>query len=166
MLSQAGKPAFQIVEDTGIILDDRLRQLHSLWLAAHFDGRPPPRAFIDPIALRFVIGSLLLFEVAEPGPRYRYRLVGTDVVDHLGMELTGLWLEDHPDHDRLGDIIQVLTLAWQTGQAVSFHYKLKLFDEKWRCESLVLPILDTPGEMPVILAAQIFPSTMPRWRRS
>lgn len=166
MLLQAGTPAFQIAENAEVILDERLRQLHGLWLKARLDGRLPPRSFIDPIALRFVIGSLLVFEVVEPGPRYRYRLVGTDVVDHLGMELTGIWLDEHPDRDRLGDIMQVLTLARQSGQPVSFRYKLKLFDEIWPCESLVLPISNHADEMPEILAGQIFPSAMPRWRRS
>lgn len=58
---------------------------------------PPGKDFLDPLRLRFLLGSLSLLEIQRQPLRFRYRLVGTDIVQRPGMELTGKWLDDHPE---------------------------------------------------------------------
>lgn len=163
-----GPTNIEVVADEAALSDVRLRRLHSLWQDARSanGGRLPDHAFVDPLALRFIIGALLLFEVHTGPLRFRYRLVGTDIVDHLGIELTGLWLHEHPDVQRADRIATTLELAWNRQCAVHFTFTLMSFKRRWPCEALVLPLSHGPGEAPLLLVGQIFPKDMPRFRRS
>ena len=162
-----GPTKIEIMVDGAELADQRLHRLYGLWCAARTanSNTLPDHAFIDPLHLRFIIGSLLLFEVQPEPLRFRYRLVGTDVVDHLGLELTGLWLDEHPDVDRIDRIAATLELAWNRQCAVHFTYALMSFKRRWPCESLVLPLAALPGQAPLLLVGQIFPKDMPRFRR-
>lgn len=163
-----GPTKIEVVTDDAALSDARLRQLHGLWREARAanGGTPPDHAFVDPLTLRFIIGALLLFEVHPDPLRFRYRLVGTDIVDHLGVELTGLWLHQHPDVHRIDGIATTLELAWNRQCAVHFTFSVMSFQRRWPCEALVLPLSSAPGEAPLLLVGQIFPKDMPRFRRS
>lgn len=163
-----GPTNIEVMTETAVLGDARLHQLHGLWRAARDanDNVPPDHGFVDPLHLRFIIGSLLLFEVQADPLRFRYRLVGTDIVDHLGIELTGMWLDQHPDVQRVDRIAATLELAWSQQAAVHFTYALMSFKRRWPCESLVLPLAGLPGEMSLLLVGQVFPKDMPRFRRS
>ena len=163
-----GATNIEAMAEAVVLRDARLRRLHDLWCAARAanDDVLPGHGFVDPLQLRFIIGSLLLFEVQADPLRFRYRLVGTDVVDHLGIELTGLWLDQHPDVQRVDRIAATLELAWSRQIAVHFTYALMSFKRHWPCESLVLPLAGLPGEPPLLLVGQVFPKDMPRFRRS
>jgi hypothetical protein len=163
-----GPTKIEVMAETAVLGDARLHRLHGLWHAARVANGDalPDHGFVDPLQLRFIIGSLLLFDVQPDPLRFRYRLVGTDVVDHLGIELTGMWLDQHPDVQRIDRITATLELAWCQQSAVHFTYALMSFKRRWPCESLVLPLAGLPDEMPLLLVGQVFPKDMPRFRRS
>ncbi|WP_374298715.1 PAS domain-containing protein [Ferrovibrio sp.] len=161
-----GSTKIETVDAPVVLGDERLRRLYGLWREAHAHGlRAPGRAFVDPLRLRFMIGMIVLMDVQPEPLRFRYRLVGTEVVDHLGVELTGSWLDQHPDAGRIDQIAAALSLAWRGQRAVRFTYKLSSFKQAWACETLILPLSHGDGEMPLLLAGQIFPKDMPRFRR-
>lgn len=164
----AGATTIEVMADGAILADPRLNRLYGLWCeaCAANSGKPPGHAFVDPLHLRFIIGSLLLFEVHPDPLRFRYRLVGTDIVDHLGVELTGLWLHQHPDVHRIDGIATTLELAWSRQAAVRVAFSLMSFKRRWSCEALVLPLASAVGELPLLLVGQIFPQDMPRFRRN
>lgn len=164
----AGSTTIEVMADGAILTDPRLNRLYGLWrdACAANGGKPPGHAFVDPLHLRFIIGSLLLFEVHPDPLRFRYRLVGTDIVDHLGVELTGLWLHQHPDVQRIDGIATTLELAWSRQAAVRVAFSLLSFKRRWPCEALVLPLASAAGELPLLLVGQIFPPDMPRFRRN
>ena len=63
-------------------------ELYRYWLDRHADGKPPTRAAIDPmIDLRHMASNLMLIDVL-PG-RSEYRLIGSQLVRHLGVDHTG-----------------------------------------------------------------------------
>ena len=63
-------------------------ELYRYWLDRHADGKPPTRAEIDPmIDLHNLASNLILIDVL-PG-RFEYRLVGSQVVRHFGVDHTG-----------------------------------------------------------------------------
>jgi hypothetical protein len=63
-------------------------ELYRYWLSRHAAGRPPRRADIDPmIDLSHIASNLILIEVRPDGALYR--LVGSDVVNHFGVDQTG-----------------------------------------------------------------------------
>ena len=56
----------------------------------------PAYADIDPLDMRFALGSLALAESVDGGADYRYRVYGTDLVDRSGVDLTGRRVSDIP----------------------------------------------------------------------
>jgi hypothetical protein len=67
---------------------DQWKELLAYWQARHVDGRPPGRQDIDPaIDLPLMAANLLIADVVPGG--YRYRLVGSAVVERHHEEMTG-----------------------------------------------------------------------------
>lgn len=66
------------------------------WFARRATGGVPPRSAIDPLDFPALLPNIILVErIGErPGERYRFRLVGTDVVTHAGRELTGSHVDE------------------------------------------------------------------------
>jgi hypothetical protein len=152
-----GAPSLEFIDRPNKIHDSNLRQFFQLWLAAHVDGRAPDKTFLDPLRLRFLLGSLSLLEV-EPEPlRFRYRLVGTDIVDRLGFELTGRWLDDHPDPALRPFLIKGATMVHHAAVPVYGHVKARTMGEDWLLEVVAVPLLGPDGEVAFIGAGQSFP---------
>src|SRR3546814_10324956 len=79
-------------------------------LLAYWEGkcgiRPmPARKDIDVLDLRFVLGRLLLLEVAD-GRRFRFRLHGTALVDHVHYDMTGRFVDELPNAENRAVLLQ------------------------------------------------------------
>lgn len=73
-----------------------LRRLHEHWEARR-DGREvPSRADFDVLDLKFMIGKIVLFDVAYDPLRYHCRLHGTSIGRRVGWEMTGKSMDDIP----------------------------------------------------------------------
>ena len=67
---------------------DQWKDLLAYWQAKHVDGRPPSRQDIDPaVDMPLLAANLLIADVLPEG--YRYRLVGSAVVERHKEEMTG-----------------------------------------------------------------------------
>lgn len=66
-----------------------LLALHAYWDCKRGRRSAPRRCDIDPIEIRSHLGTLLLLDVLEEGRDYRYRLIGTDIVEASGRDVTG-----------------------------------------------------------------------------
>ena len=63
------------------------KQLHEYWLSKHVDGRVPSRADVDPIIdIPQLVKNLILIDARDS---FTYRLVGSEVVERHGMNMTG-----------------------------------------------------------------------------
>lgn len=80
---------------------DVIERLTAYW-RARAAGRPfPSRRDIDPLDFPYALGRVSLLE-AHPGadgPRYRYRLVSTELTERLGFEMTGKFADEMPSPD-------------------------------------------------------------------
>jgi hypothetical protein len=85
------------IESPDDIESPRLRGLYDVWAAA-CGARPwPLRAAIDPVRLpRELLPLMFLADVEGDPPDFRFRLAGTSVVEHTGVELTGRRLSALP----------------------------------------------------------------------
>lgn len=72
-----------------------LQRLYDYWRSKRRGDRLPGRADLDPMEIPDLLSRLVLIDVArgERGCRYRFRLVGTEVVAAIGQDLTGQWLD-------------------------------------------------------------------------
>jgi len=73
--------------------DPRLRQVYDYWQQKRGTRAMPARRDIEPMELKAVLPQLILVDVEE-GPRFRYRLFGTAVVEAFGSDPTGKYIDE------------------------------------------------------------------------
>jgi hypothetical protein len=115
-------------------------RLYLYWLQCRGAKQFPSRDDIDPIEFRFALGRVSLIDVLDQPRRYRYRLVGTMVTEHLGYEMTGRFLDQLPEsqvraylEQVYGNVVAQRVPVHESGQTV-------LDGRLWKYESLVLPL--------------------------
>jgi hypothetical protein len=67
--------------------------LLNYWQTKRGDRSMPARAAIDPLEMRAHIGHLILVDVIGSPPRFRYRLIGSEVTRRVGRDSTGKYLD-------------------------------------------------------------------------
>ncbi|MEK9971148.1 MAG: hypothetical protein VW600_18595 [Ferrovibrio sp.] len=152
---------------TEAIAPPRLRRLHDDWRQACGEADAlPPETFIDPFRLRYVIETLIIVEVvARPSgaPRYRYRLVGTDLVAHTNRDVTGRWVDEHPEPELSEFAIAASEAVIAARQPALLHFRRALQGTYYPITVLVLPIGGSPGGLPTrLLVGQHYPPEAPR----
>lgn len=79
--------------DVSLVQSHRIRTLNAYWQAkAH--GRMPARSEIDPVDVRELLPNLMMVDVIGEPARFRYRLVGTRVVQYTGFDFTSRCLDE------------------------------------------------------------------------
>lgn len=130
------------------IEDAAQRQLYHYWLLKRGHRRLPSRADIDPVELRDILGDVGLIDV-EPGeadgpPRFRYRLIGTAMVDFFGSDFTGETVEESKTGEYARKLLALYTdcaaraapMYWEG----VFEYQNRVH---WRVKRLLLPLTDS-----------------------
>lgn len=74
--------------------DWRVVRLLSYWQEARGHKDWPKRADIDPLNLRRILPVCWMVDAIGVPPRFRYRLIGTEVARSLGTDPTGKWLDE------------------------------------------------------------------------
>jgi hypothetical protein len=117
-----------------------LRRLYDDWKVRRH-CRIPRRADFDPAALSYILGSLSLIEVCRDPLRFRARVHGTRLAQHLGVEFTGKFLDEAAPSEyfrlvaaHLTDVVENErpSFAWLVNEVVQ--------PPIWENESLVLPL--------------------------
>jgi hypothetical protein len=78
----------------------------------------PARRDIDPTELGRVLPHLQLIDVAQKAERFRYRLVGTSLVEAFGKEYTGKYLDELFSGERLRFATQIFRTVCQSRRPV------------------------------------------------
>ncbi len=76
------------------IADARLRALVGYWREKRGDRAMPARADLDPIEIPTLLPIVGLIDVLDGGARFRYRLMGTEMVGVAGYDPTGRFLDE------------------------------------------------------------------------
>ncbi len=143
------------VEDPGPISDARLRQVFALWSEAAVEGRPPSKDFVDPAKLGQLMDWLFLYKVERHPLRFQYLISGPKLVRRFGLDLTGKYVDEHPDPVVRKGILANLTAVVATAKP---HRRLalrRLLDHDTTIESLVLPLAGPDGAIDHVLGLQI-----------
>jgi PAS domain-containing protein len=77
----------------------RVSQIYRYWQSIRpAEGGLPGRQHFDPVDIPSLLPGIWLLDVQHRPLRLRYRLVGTGIVQALGREVTGMWLDEaHPE---------------------------------------------------------------------
>jgi hypothetical protein len=89
--------------------EQRLAAIYRYWDSKRRGRTMPSRADIDPIELRFYLPQLVLLDVEGDPPRFRYRLVGTEVTRvRRGLDNadpTGRFVDEVTHHQGTGAVL-------------------------------------------------------------
>lgn len=120
--------------------DERLRRLLEYWDTLRGDAAMPPKAAIDPIDFRFILGYVTLVDVESDPRRYRFRLDGSILVRLSGIDYTGRYLDALEMPDYIDFIAAGYDLVVDGGKPYAYRkaadFDAKTFDE----ETLILPL--------------------------
>jgi hypothetical protein len=139
------KPAFH---------DPALAQLYDYWEGKRRDGKLPARADISPFEMRFIIGNICLVDViAGAPPRFRMRLLGSNIVFALGAgdrtgkitDWTGGILDELPPTEFRAMIGRSFEAVARTREPLVACRDVIMDNRAYRYEATVLP-LATDGE--------------------
>lgn len=140
------------------MLDARQEQLYKLWLTLRPDGGgAPPRSAFDPIDAPQAMSSMILTEVEDDD--YRFRVVGTDMVEAWGRDYTGERLSDIMSGEYHAFIRGLFDQAAETQACVFSHSRFQ-WDRGRTLDTrrLMLPFArdDDPSTTGFVLVSQVF----------
>ena len=84
-----------------------LREIYRYWRGKCREGALPSRADLDPIDIPALLAHVFLIDIVDGGRDFRYRLLGTHIVESVGFEFTGQlvseFMRDHEEELRAQD---------------------------------------------------------------
>lgn len=137
------------------ILSPRIHRLHTYWDSKRLEGEPIPyRRHIEPGDLRDILPWLSICDV-EYGPlRFRYRLVGTRVVEYNHQEFTGLYLGEVGWHqEQLLLAVYQDTVIERRPQFGEYAWELQT-GAIGRCEFGMFPLLNDEDVIHQVIAIE------------
>jgi hypothetical protein len=142
--------------------DPRFGEFYQYWRSrAPAEGGLPGRQHIDPVEIPHLLPGIVLFDVVHDGTRlrFRWRLIGTAVVDAVGTDYTGRFIDEviitagsyEVLHDVLSGIVRTKQPHfWRT------HIRASVRNFRW-LQRLALP-LARDGEIVDMLIAFYLPA--------
>jgi hypothetical protein len=137
----------------------KLRKLFECWRSIHpAEGVLPGRQHFDPLYVADVLPFVFMIDLVGHPVRLRYRLLGTRMVDAIGRDLTGQWLDEahpravaHPMYQTLLQRSLQKQFTWRRG-APFVHVDPDIYE----IEQIMLPMAKKGSHVDLILAATIF----------
>lgn len=137
------------------IQDPALARLYAYWNAKRGAREFPSRADIDPLDLGYVLGCLMLVDVAYDPIRFRLRLYGTNLADRMGFDLTGRGLGEHPCAEFRTKVAQKWRETVETRQPTHAKVDAWMDDRRLSYESLRLPLSSDGALIDMLLVAVV-----------
>ena len=133
-------------------------EFHDYWLS-HVDGdRLPRRADLDPlIEIPTLVPDVFLVDVLPDSPDFRVRLMGTRVVERLGLETTGKMISEWTRGAYREAILALLRATINHRRPV---YSVTNFIHPERAqavvERLMVPLVNDDGKVVIVATFQLF----------
>jgi hypothetical protein len=141
----------------GAIADSRLLGVYATWLALPEFPALPPLASIDRAEMARIWPNLVVVE-RTLDRRLRYRAAGPEVVDRLGRDIAGLFLDEIMTGSSLSVLIALYDLTAAARAAVYSRTSLTTPTRAGEMvvHRLMLPLSNDRQRVDLILAAQTF----------
>lgn len=120
----------------------KIAQFFRYWRSIHPTQGLPGRQHLDPLAIPTLLPGIWLLDVQREPFRLRYRLAGTETVEAIGVEVTGLWmdevnpmpLQDRHYLERYRAIVDERQPSWRRGPPLLMSKRVRTI------ENLVVPL--------------------------
>jgi hypothetical protein len=135
--------------------DERLHRLFAYLEEKRGSREFAARRDIDPLEFSYILGHVVLLDVLHEPLRFRYRLVGTTLAAGTGYDLTGSFVDEHPDVEYRAYVtaryVETVTSRRPTGGV----YDLVMDRKLRQYECLRVPLSDDGRTVNMIIAAFI-----------
>ena len=136
---------------------ERLRRLFEYW-QSKCGGRPlPARAALDPVDFSYALANVALVDVLRDPLRFRFRLVGTEIVRRDGTDLTGKSIEHHPLPEYRALMREAYSAVVASGKPAVFRRERMMDDKLRQYEVLYLPLAADGVTVDMLLVGIDFP---------
>jgi hypothetical protein len=150
--------------DRAAFKDARLAQLLDHWRSLAGNGDLPPSAAIDPSALVFILGWLMIIDPLEGGADFAYRLYGSSIAEVTGRDLTGCKVSDSfPDFAAFTS--EIYRSAMQSRRPVLTRHTPHRRMSISRWERLILPFAGSDGSVQRFLVGAVVLGRRPMEKR-
>ena len=134
-----------------------LKKLLAYWLEKKGDRRAPGRVDIDPLEIVRLLPHVIMIDVERSPPRFRYRLVGTEIVKQLGRDLTGRYLDQLEHNPRIDAIAAEYARVASWGAPICATWEYTRDDGRFiRYERLALPLSSDGKTVDVLFGGTVF----------
>lgn len=134
-------------------------EVHAYWLAAGRPGALPARSDIDPGQLSRALPWIILYDVVGDGGdvSFRFRLIGTGIVERYGRDATGKLFEDVYEPEILVRQLAFFRGVVNRGRSAYSYGMLPVPDRRHvNYHRLVLPLADDGVNVDMLLAVMAF----------
>ena len=131
----------------------KLRRLFDYWEVKRAGNPLPARAAIDPLDFAYVLANVALVDVLRDPLRFRFRVVGTEIVNRDGTDLTGKYTDDHPLAEYRALLWQTYTGVVTSGGPAVFERERMMDNKIRRYEVLYLPLASDGVTIDMLLVA-------------
>ncbi len=137
--------------------DERLLKIYEYWQSKRH-GRPAPaRSDIVFAEIAHLLPVMQIVEVQRDPMRFRHRFVGTEIVESMGRDVTGRYVDQALYGTATDEILASLETVVREGRPYRREALLTWYDRDWlMIEAVELPLLDDSGEIGAILAGVDF----------
>jgi hypothetical protein len=155
-LKEAGNMADRLRRlDLSQIRSQRVHRLHGYWRSKiGAQGSVPRRSDIDPTELPDLLPNLMLLDVERDPLRFRYRLVGTRVVDFSYHDFTGTYLDEAGWVEVKGFTRAYVDAVTDRKPTSGFYLWELRSGAPGTCEFALFPLSDEQGEISHVLAIE------------
>ena len=129
------EPAVETWDSLDRIPHPKIRAFADYWQTKRGDRRAPARGDIDPLELGCYLPYMYMLDAVPPGPRFKFRLVGTDSKRSAGFDFTGRFADEAlpPDYycemqQEMDDVLRhfvlrykISDLGWQGRPHARYH---------------------------------------------
>lgn len=153
---QGRGPHRRMVITADIVFESAMNEaLFAYWRARAGAKSIPARGDIDPVVdLGHLVQHLFLVDVERDPLRFRYRLVGTKVVEHVGTDMTGKYLDQLVEFDTQYARVKPdyeTTVERRTATVSLVRFLTKDGEHSVNYERLLLPLSDDGRTVNMIL---------------
>ncbi len=151
--------AIETTRGLDVIDDDRLLLAATYWSLIRGDRDYPLRSDLDPGAMPpSILPWISLIEVLDG--RFRCRLAGTGLRDHIGRDITGDYVENLCDIPEYNDFaISIYSESREFGTCMYTHAATLADNETRTTRKFVAPLSKAGDDVDILFCCQVFDRT-------
>lgn len=137
--------------------DERLTTLYRIWREKKGDRPAPTRADFDPTEHFALMPIVHLIDVIRNPLGFRHRLVGTELVERMGRDVTGRWVDADTYGEAAAEIFEGLKTVVTEVRPYRRRARLDWYAQHHlTTEAVEMPLIGADGTINMILRGATF----------